>query len=147
MSHYRARDIAHYIVDKCTRDGIPISNLQLQKIMYLLQVVYCRITGNLLFYEEFEAWQYGPVLPRVYDEFSFFGGIRINKEYEDTIQLAPFDADIVNTTVEELRMKYPWDLVNITHASGSPWSRVWRNGDGNRETIGNDLIIRFCSKG
>ena len=35
---YSAMDIAKYIIDKCIDDEMPISNLQLQKILYYLQV-------------------------------------------------------------------------------------------------------------
>ena len=34
---YNALDIAKYIITKCNKDGFPISNLQLQKILYNLQ--------------------------------------------------------------------------------------------------------------
>lgn len=31
---YRAMDLANYIVDKCIKDNTPITNLQLQRILY-----------------------------------------------------------------------------------------------------------------
>ena len=34
---YHANDIANYIISKCENDGAPISNLQLQKILYYVQ--------------------------------------------------------------------------------------------------------------
>ena len=34
---YTAMDLAKYIVSKCYYDGCPISNLQLQKILYYIQ--------------------------------------------------------------------------------------------------------------
>lgn len=33
---YTALDMAKYIIDKCTKDRSPISNLQLQKILYYI---------------------------------------------------------------------------------------------------------------
>ena len=44
MSQYvcTASQLAHYVVDKCTKDGKPVSNLQLQKILYFIQAVYCK---------------------------------------------------------------------------------------------------------
>ena len=33
----KALDIAEYIINKCTVESYPISNLQLQKIMYYVQ--------------------------------------------------------------------------------------------------------------
>ena len=34
---YSALSMAKYIIDKCTKDEYPISNLQLQKILYYIQ--------------------------------------------------------------------------------------------------------------
>lgn len=34
---YRAMDLANYIVDKCIKDNTPITNLQLQRILYFAQ--------------------------------------------------------------------------------------------------------------
>lgn len=31
---YKAMDLANYIVDKCIKDNAPITNLQLQRILY-----------------------------------------------------------------------------------------------------------------
>lgn len=51
-----AMSLAKYTVTKCEKDNQPISNLQLQKMMYFLQSVYCRSTGgDLLFADQFEA--------------------------------------------------------------------------------------------
>ena len=37
---YTALDIAKYIIDKCTRENLAISNLQLQKILYYVQKTF-----------------------------------------------------------------------------------------------------------
>ena len=37
---YSALDIAKYIISKCNRENCPISNLQLQKILYNLQKAF-----------------------------------------------------------------------------------------------------------
>lgn len=55
---YDALDIAKYIVDKCTIEKCPITNLQLQKILYFLQKKYLIDYGNCLFNDEIQAWQF-----------------------------------------------------------------------------------------
>lgn len=47
-----AKQLAHYIVDKCTKDNHPVSNLQLQKIMYFLQSVFCRAPEARCFFRK-----------------------------------------------------------------------------------------------
>ena len=62
---YSALNVAKYIIDKCTRENYPISNLQLQKILYYIQREFLQ-RGPKAFPEEIEAWQFGPVVPEVY---------------------------------------------------------------------------------
>ena len=68
-TEYSAMEIAEYAVNRRYRLDMPISNLQLQKILYFLQVIYASKTDKLLFADQFEAWPYGPVIRDVYVEF------------------------------------------------------------------------------
>lgn len=144
-----ATKLSRYVVGKCARDGKPVSNLQLQKMLYFLQSVYCRATnGSLLFADEFEAWPYGPVIASVYREFSRYGGDVID-EYRDVISPG-FDGGVKNfldAGIEELRGKSPWELVRTSHAPGSPWAQVYRDGEGYKGAISNKLIIDAATKG
>lgn len=142
-----AQQLAHYVVDKCTRDGHPVSNLQLQKIMYFLQCVYCSATGALLFPEEFEAWPYGPVLSGVYHEYSLHGGRLIFERRNDVDPhfLGPAQA-FIDDGIEILREESPWDLVKTSHAKGSPWETVWNGGAGYKQAIPNSEIRRTSCK-
>ena len=71
---YSAMDIAKYAVNRQYKSNRPISNLQLQKILYFLQIVFTSKTGHLLFSDQFEAWPYGPVIRDVYVKFADCGG-------------------------------------------------------------------------
>lgn len=64
----KALELAAYVVNKCVNDpSLSITNLQLQKIMYFLQIR--SLKGNpckpIVDDETFEAWKFGPVLTRV----------------------------------------------------------------------------------
>ncbi|WP_161555467.1 Panacea domain-containing protein [Paraeggerthella hongkongensis] len=149
MSQYvcTASQLAHYVVDKCTKDGKPVSNLQLQKILYFLQAVYCKKTNSLLFKEEFEAWPYGPVMVGVYREYSSYGGCSIYRRHSDADMLDFGNLkSFIDDGIDFLREKYPWDLVKIAHAENSPWDRVYRGGSGYKEVIPNDFIIESNRK-
>lgn len=146
MAICKAMDLAHYIVDKSTRDDRPVSNLHLQKMMYFIQYVHCKTFGDLLFDdEEFEAWQYGPVLPKVYDEYSGYGGRSITELY-DGVDRSLFGglADWVDSGIDVLRKRSPWDLVSVAHAKGTPWYKVWDGGWGRRATIPNQMILDYA---
>ena len=138
------RNLSHYIIDMCTQEECPVSNLQLQKMLYFLQSVYCRATrGTLLFNEEFEAWPYGPVIASIYREYAEYGGSVIERRYSDgSTELGLSDKwmKFINDGIRELRSKYPWDLVKMSHAPNSPWAQVYKEGKGYRSPIDNALI-------
>lgn len=134
---YTAIHLANYVVSKCVADGHPISNLQLQKILYFIQKDYLD-RGLVAFPDEIEAWQFGPVVPNVYYHFCGFGSmpITIRREakinYEDAIRIDPI--------IESKRALQPWDLVEETHHSGGAWEIVYDNGNGNHKVIKPELI-------
>jgi uncharacterized phage-associated protein len=135
---YDALDIAKYIVNKCTDDKCPITNLQLQKIMYFLQRKYLVEVGRCLFADDIQAWQFGPVVPEVYYQFCGFGSCAITMQY--VVDIEQDDVRMINPVVDNSRGKDPWDLVSETHAPGRAWAITYRNGTGNRQVISPELI-------
>lgn len=129
-------DIAKYIVDKCYREGKPVTNLHLQKILYFVQGEYYRQTKKFLIEDDFLAWQYGPVLREVYDEYSWYYSSRIYESY--SIEIPEDIRSIIDPIIEEKRNKPAGALVNETHKLGSAWSKCY---DKNKKTvIPRDLI-------
>lgn len=108
---YDALDIAKYIVGKCTVEKCPITNLQLQKILYFLQKKHLIEYGNRLFRDDIQAWQFGPVVPEVYYQFCGFGSGAITMEYTVN-NIEPDDIKLIEPIVEDKREKNPWDLVS-----------------------------------
>ena len=71
---YTAMDIANYIVNYVNESELGVlTPLKLQKILYYVSTTYLKETGNFLFNESFEKWQYGPVVTSVYHNFKGFG--------------------------------------------------------------------------
>lgn len=140
---YTAMQVARYIVDKCTADRRPISNLQLQKILYFVQCEHMVQTGSPLFDDEFSAWQHGPVIPEVYRAYSLWGANLIMENYDDA-GMDVMTRGIIDPVIEELRNVSPWALVDETHKDGSPWSQTYDNGRGLGDPIPNSLISSCC---
>lgn len=128
---YSAIDVAKYVITYCMEMLTPISNLQLQKILYYLQVYYLK-RGYALFKEEIFAWQHGPVVPEVYYVFSGYGASKIQNIYASDID--PKDTAHIDPIVEKLRLLDPWELVNMTHRPNQPWDRVY-NGKIDKEGL------------
>ena len=78
---YTAIDLSKYIVLKCIQDEHPISNLQLQKILYYIQKDFLS-RDDLAFSDSIEAWQFGPVVPNVYYYYCGYGAMPISLIHE-----------------------------------------------------------------
>lgn len=133
-----ALSIAKYIVTKCVNDNCPISNLQLQKFLYYIQKEFLG-RGKIAFYDEIEAWQFGPVVPTVYYHFCGFGAMPITSTYDDC-DIGDEEIVIIDRVVEQKRSLNPWDMVKETHKAGGAWDQIYRNGEGNRRPISIELI-------
>lgn len=139
---YRATQIAQYVIDRCYRDRKPISNLQLQKMLYFLQLVYAKVSGELLFSDSFEAWPYGPVIRKIYIAFSDYGGGPIRKFFAGSRDMiSPEHREFIDGGVMLLREKSPWELVSISHAKGSPWDEIYNVRNEHKGVIPNELIL------
>lgn len=135
-----AIELSKYIVTKCANDKCPITNLQLQKILYYIQKDY--LSRNEIAFEDlFEAWQFGPVIREVYYYFCGNGAMPIISKYDTKIDKN--DRCHVDPIVEEKRKLDPWDLVEDTHKPGKAWSKVFNNGHGNKHIIDNELICKL----
>lgn len=138
MANYKAIDIARYVVDRCCEHGNPISNLQLQKILYFLWIDYYADTSENLFNDHIFAWSLGPVVPEVYNEFKHYGASRIWEEYN--IELTARDKRIIDRSVDRNAKYSAYDLVNRSHRKGGAWDIIFNNGRGDRYLIPYSLI-------
>lgn len=136
---YSALEIAKYVINKCTRDRYPISNLQLQKILYYIQKEFLE-NGSIAFEEEIEAWQFGPVVPCVYRQYCGFGALPIRMPYVTNI--SEEYQRVINPIVERKRVLNPWDMVGDTHMEGKAWDEIYKDGEGDHQVIPKELIRR-----
>ena len=123
----KALELADYIINTSPKD---LSNLELQKTMYFVELDYCKQTGKSLIDEDFEAWDYGPVVPEVYREFRDYGAESIDRTSKISIP-KDIKKDIVDSSIERCSQKRPWELVSESHRSDGAWQK----------TIDADLII------
>lgn len=103
-----------------------------------MQLKYLVDNGRVLFTDEIQAWQFGPVVPEVYYQYCGFGSMAITMNYEINIDVD--DSNQIDAIVEQKRCKNPWDLVEETHSEGKAWAIIYRNGLGNHMIIPVELI-------
>lgn len=137
---YRALEVAKHVIDKCSVENKPISNLQLQKMLYYIQKFFLQNQKRALFVDEIEAWPFGPVVREVYDYFCGFGSMTIFYLQLGGSSISEEDAKFINEITEEKRNLDPWSMVSDTHQKGKAWDLIYRDGCGYKEIIPKRLI-------
>lgn len=153
------RAVANFVLDFCEARGRKVSNLALQKIVYFCHVWSLIMLDRPLVKHQFEAWQYGPVLQYLYRQFKAFDRRPIEgraTEIDPTtganrVVSYRFDDDtehMLREIVDFYSRISAGDLVELSHAAGSPWDQVWNHkGSVNPGMkIGDDQIIAYYSK-
>lgn len=112
------------------RSDWTLSNLQLQKIIYLAHMFYMgQNEKEPLVHGNFEAWAYGPVHPSLYQAAKVYGsapvkslGVRSDYSTDEA------EFEILNEAYDDLGKTTPGKLINITHREGGAWDRNYIAG-------------------
>lgn len=128
--------VAKYIISRCAEDNEPVSNLQLQGILYIIQKTFLR-AGIPVFEDEFEAWQIGPVILKVYNSYCGFGALRIRLFFPD-VQVPDEFRKKIDCIIIAKRQLAPWELAEETNDAA--WQQTYSNGAGNHRCIPKNLI-------
>jgi uncharacterized phage-associated protein len=104
---------ARYLCSKC---DWKISNLELQKMLYISQMIYMGSNdGARLCDTQFQAWDYGPVSPELYSKVKAFGS-NYAEEITDNKMLECLDAIAMHFGCGSAAK-----LVSMTHWNGGAW--------------------------
>ncbi|MBT2242699.1 SocA family protein [Sphingobium sp. BHU LFT2] len=149
---YTPQHIANYFLDRARDENRTLDQLKLMKLVYIAYGWHLALTGKKLFNEDIQAWQHGPVVRSLYDEFKHFGRSPI------TQRATEFDMDTFDLTVPEIpesdadvrlildkvwaayKRFNGWQLREKTHEAGTPWSMTYQEGA--RDQIIPDETIR-----
>ena len=136
---YSALQIANWFVRRAANDGRTVSIMSLLKLCYIAHGWRLEITGEPLFSNEIEAWQYGPVIPEVYRAFRH-QGVQVNSEVPfHGCAISPEDEDFLEQIYGIYGGMSAFQLSDLTHVVGGPWDIATKAG-GNYAPIPNDLI-------
>lgn len=155
--NYPIEAVANSVLWGAEKRNVRLTPMKLQKLLYLCHGYYLAVTGQPLVDEDFEAWQYGPVSPSIYQEFKDCGSRSIDAGRRarnrgraalgilDDISEIPDDdkqaARIVNFVLDTYGARTAIYLSDLTHKVGSPWEKVRQVDPPRRNAkITNDLI-------
>lgn len=149
-----AIDVANWFIDKANEGidpdggnnrepGDEISHLKLQKLLYFAQAAHLALREKPLFEEDIYAWEYGPVVPAVYDVFKDHGRNPItsptNKDYK---KIKGDTADLLSDIWRIFGKFSARKLVDITHEH-----KPWQNANAAKDKKIPQKTIREYYKG
>ena len=150
------RIVANYVLDYADARGKELTNIDLQKIVYFLHGHHIKKYGVPMVRDEFEAWTYGPVHRVIYDSFKSYNDTAIDgratafdpvrRQRKELPCLSEPKAIAIAKEFLDHYLKIPtFDLVELTHGQGSPWSKTVEASQ-NKVLVGmkisNDLIAK-----
>ncbi len=143
---YSVFAVANAFIELSKQDNIPVTNMKLQKLVYIVQGFSLALLSKPLFIDDIRALKWGPVIMSLYNKVKHFG----NQPIDNIIPLPDEELTInINDkqSVEAVLIKFVWEryknysaaqLSSITHKQGTPWNLVWK--DDEFAVIPNDLI-------
>lgn len=133
----------------CERSGWTISNLKLQKILYMAHMAYMgEHNGQPLIDGQFEAWDYGPVEPSVYRYAAphgrdpicnaFYGVEEIDADSPEAVALDQYTDALLHFSAPQ--------LVDMTHWDRGAWARNYAHGARGVSIPDTDILDEYRSR-
>jgi len=120
----------------------PLTHMQLQKLVYLAHGWALGAFAAPLIEDDVEAWDFGPVIRRLYDALRYYGRGPITRPIhwgDDTpfrsddgeeafAQLSPDQAAVVDLVWNKYGSFPAFKLSALTHQDGTPWTETFSKG-------------------
>lgn len=138
---HSALEIANEFIELSLRQGIPVTQLQLQKLTYLAHGYNLALNREPLVIDRVEAWDYGTVFRVLYDSLKHYGRQPVDRTIrwgdDDTssregkvakASLTDAERQIIED-VWRLYGKFPaFQLSALTHDPDGPWKKYYKDG-------------------
>lgn len=152
--------VANYFINRSRTDGLQgsMTPMKLLKLVYYAHSWYVTIKNKPLLREPVEAWKYGPVVPKIYEEFSRFKASPVEDVgRDDNGNEIKFSATWGKDEENEKILSAVWDkyknltgtqLSALSHRPSEPWyklkSEKGYNFDVDRGIQISEIKIREC---
>lgn len=109
------KDFAHHIIAVANENNLPITNLQLQKVMYftfkdaLINQTYDKKWFDTVYDSPFLVWRYGPVEKDIYETYNIYGASPIIEKNE----INPKFNRLNKFIIENLKKIHLYWLINL----------------------------------
>ena len=122
-----AQAAANSLIRLARADNTPLTNMQLQKHVFLGQGFCLALLDRPLYYNNTHAWQWGPVVPKLYKALQRYGNGQVTEEIpsDDELDPASQEYNILRSVWTAYRKYSGSELSAMTHRPGTPWSKTW----------------------
>ena len=155
----RSKAVANHFLD-LARSGSGLDPMKMQKLVYFAHGWHLAFKGAPLIEDEFQAWDYGPVVPTLYHEFKKWGREKIGQpaqtweveKTQDGIVVGVYprhpSLDDYKDAMSDIDMKFVKDLLTktwktyksfsgvrlsrLTHIKDGPWDNARQANPGLR---------------
>lgn len=147
MQYHSAVAVAKAFLELAKRENKSLTNMQLQKLVYFAHGIHMSAyEGCPLINEHVKAWNFGPVIPELYEALRKYGSDEVSEISSPDYGNLQSDADAMKA------IKIVWQafrgvpaskLSDISHAKGSPWDIVFNKENRKFCDIPDDLTRTY----
>jgi len=151
-----ARGVANYFIRKAADEGLELTQLKLQKLVYYAYAWNLAHGQPPLFSEDVVAWPHGPVVRELWEEFNEFGSCPIDRlasevDWSTTPpgrktpisgQQDGFEKRILGAVWERYKGYSGIALSNMTHGPEEPWTLIRKQFPANSRPVIPDELIK-----
>jgi len=120
---------AYYLVNIFKEHKQPVTQLHIQKLIFLFEAYYMSVKDVPYLYEcDFKACNFGPVVPQLYNKFKSYGYNEIvltEEQNQEGSSISEEKKVLMQQLYEAFKDFSARDLVNFTYAPDTPWKEAW----------------------
>jgi uncharacterized phage-associated protein len=121
-----AHAVANAFIDLAKRESTSLTNMQLQKLVFLGQGYCLALLDRVLYRNNTHAWQWGPVVPKLYKALQKYGSGVVPEAIPAIDKLVQTDElNIVHGVWKAYGHYTGSQLSALTHKPDSPWAKTW----------------------
>jgi len=141
-----ALDVADFFIEHEKNSDDPMTNMRVNKYVYLAQGYSLAKLGKPLFDDQIQAWDYGPVVPALYHLFK--SDVKAEPILSPVTELTSGvfsreQIDILTQVMIDYGRYSTGQISSMTHERGSPWYRAYVKGANN--PISQEDMARYFS--
>lgn len=125
-----SRTVANRFLALSNERGDALTPMQLLKLVYIAHGWMLGLYGRPLIRDQVQAWQYGPVIPRLYNAVRDYRGQPVTRPLSAPNEvLSGQEDDVICQVYEIYGSKTGPALSRLTHAEGTPWALTYVDGE------------------